>query len=539
VTIGALAGSGDVVLTGYNESSHVYGADAIALAVGNNDTNATYSGVMSGAGGLTKTGSGTFTLSGSNTYSGVTVIQGGTLLFPEPPYAPVAPLAYTFNTGTATNSGSLSVTTTVGGTGTVPTFSATGGPRAGLGVATFASGATGYVDIVAASLPDLGTAANYTIGMWIRTTLAGAAYLYKGDLVWNNYTETFYLNSGNSVSGTKVGGVQWGGGWVTGNTSVNDGAWKFISIVRTNGVSTVYVNGVPDGTDSDMSHAEQGGQRIRLGWSPSNDGSVPFVGDISGSYVYNSALSATQISALMNVGPGMAMFSSVLPTNTAVTITAAGAKLDINGQMQTVGSLAGVSGSAVALGNGTLTINPSAGSTEFAGTISGGGGSIVKTGAGTQVLSGTSTYTGVTRVDSGTLAGTCWATNSPAVVNAGGTLAPGNGGVGTMAFGSLTIAAGGKLAFDLAAISVSDKIVAAGSLVLNGLSLSDCTFTALAGLSGGTYVLVDAATVSGSLGSEVEGFSAALHKQVRLFVDAANGDLLLNVSSRGTLITIQ
>ena len=40
---------------------------------------ATFSGVVSGAGGLLKTGAGTATLSGTNTYSGATVLNGGTL----------------------------------------------------------------------------------------------------------------------------------------------------------------------------------------------------------------------------------------------------------------------------------------------------------------------------------------------------------------------------------------------------------------------------------------------------------------------------
>ncbi len=41
----------------------------------------TYSGVLSGAGGIRKSGSGTFTLNTQNTYSGDTIINGGTLAF--------------------------------------------------------------------------------------------------------------------------------------------------------------------------------------------------------------------------------------------------------------------------------------------------------------------------------------------------------------------------------------------------------------------------------------------------------------------------
>jgi autotransporter-associated beta strand protein len=70
----------DVVLTRITPSP----PGAVALSIGNNNTNATYSGNLSGSGSLIKIGSGTQTLSGTNSYSGTTEVNGGTLRINKP-----------------------------------------------------------------------------------------------------------------------------------------------------------------------------------------------------------------------------------------------------------------------------------------------------------------------------------------------------------------------------------------------------------------------------------------------------------------------
>ncbi|MEI6241114.1 MAG: autotransporter-associated beta strand repeat-containing protein [Planctomycetia bacterium] len=67
-TIASLAGSLDVAL------------GSSTLTVGGNGQSTTYSGGMSGAGGLTKVGSGTFTLQGNNSYNGGTLVSAGRLV---------------------------------------------------------------------------------------------------------------------------------------------------------------------------------------------------------------------------------------------------------------------------------------------------------------------------------------------------------------------------------------------------------------------------------------------------------------------------
>jgi len=66
-SIGSLAGAGSVTL------------GLGTLAIGNDGTSTTYSGIVSGTGGLTKIGGGTLLLTNTNSYSGPTSVNSGTL----------------------------------------------------------------------------------------------------------------------------------------------------------------------------------------------------------------------------------------------------------------------------------------------------------------------------------------------------------------------------------------------------------------------------------------------------------------------------
>lgn len=112
-SIGSIAGGGaaggNVVL------------GAATLTIGGNNTSTTYDGVISGTGGVTKSGTGIFTLSRANTYTGATTINAGNLSV----------------TGSLASGSAATVNTTgkLSGTGTVSgTTSVAAGGKLGAGI---------------------------------------------------------------------------------------------------------------------------------------------------------------------------------------------------------------------------------------------------------------------------------------------------------------------------------------------------------------------------------------------------------------------
>ncbi|MGA2061863.1 MAG: autotransporter-associated beta strand repeat-containing protein [Thermoguttaceae bacterium] len=181
----------------------------------------------------------------------------------------------------------------------------------------------------------------------------------------------------------------------------------------------------------------------------------------------------------------------------------------------------------------------------LSGILSGSSG-LNKVGSGTLTLSNANSYTGETDVQVGTLSVTGSLSSIGSVVvspnailagigsvglvtvNAGGHIAPGVSGVGTLTDTGLTLASGAVLDYDLGTPAASDLIsMSASTLALNGQQFTDFNFNPSGSFGPGVYTLIDAGTITGSLGSTVSGQIAGLNAY--LSVNYANNDLVLNV----------
>ena len=220
-------------------------------------------------------------------------------------------------------------------------------------------------------------------------------------------------------------------------------------------------------------------------------------------------------------------------------VVAAGAQLDIGAWDQTIGALAGAGN--VILGNAPnrLTIGTNDQSSTFSGALQADGG-IIKVGTGTLTLSGTSTNTGDSRVEAGTLRVDGSLVQSPLTV-AGGTLA-GSGSVGqTRVLAGGTINPGGGSNLTIA----SDLLLDAGAIYrldITGAGSDSLTVAGNASLGGarlvlgsiakadpsGSYVILTAATTSGQLTFEPFDYAFLLPE-----LDQASPVVTLTIARNG------
>jgi glucuronoarabinoxylan endo-1,4-beta-xylanase len=205
----------------------------------------------------------------------------------------------------------------------------------------------------------------YTVALWVRTTRAASQLLVEKQNTGFTGQFLFALNR----DGANPGGfsVWTGNQWIDSlGKGLTDGQWHHLAVTYTNGVFALYKDGVLDRTrNATAAHVDSAlpwtfGRFIvgNTGW--------PFAGLMDDLRIYQRALSATEVSALLG---GTAVNQAPLVNagpNLTITLPAAAA---LNGSV----SDDGLPGSAVTLawtqrsGPGTVTFSNSAAATTTAG----------------------------------------------------------------------------------------------------------------------------------------------------------------------------
>ncbi|WP_153076890.1 autotransporter-associated beta strand repeat-containing protein [Paraburkholderia bonniea] len=382
--------SGGVVVAGNNS---VFGTGVLTAAGGalqagvdglklNNDVNlksgltvqgnkaSTLDGVLSGSGSLIKNDDGQLTLSEANQYTGGTTLNGGTLVV---------------GSADSLGKGTLNALT-VGGAGTLDSL--------GNVTLTNAINLTGDNDLTLAGSHDLSL--NGVIAGSGGIIKKGAATLTLNGS--NTFTGGTEINSGTLALGADgslsvAGGLNLSGGTATFDMSASDDQ----TIGSLSGVG---------GSKVDLGeHTLTFGDTNKHTFAGVASGTGGIVKQGSGIDTFTGANEFTGGTKILDGTLQLGVGGKLAATG-AVDLAGAKAIFDIDpGGNQTIGSLSGVAGSVVTLGNSTLSFGDKVDKTDktFGGAVSGTGG-IVKQGSGTETFTGTNTFTGGTTISAGKLA---------------------------------------------------------------------------------------------------------------------------------------
>lgn len=361
LTLGGQNTSGINIFSGPINLSHLL---TVTAATGGE---VEFTGIISGAFGLTKTGGGTVRLSNANTFSGLTTVSAGTLAYG---------VSDALGSGGITINGGI-LDLGVDHSDTVGTVTLTSGSITGSGTSTLTSNANYAVSSGSISVI-LGGSVGLTKTTTGVVTLSGAN-IYTGATTIS--TGTLRLGTDNSVSAASA-------------VTVSSGA----------------IFDLNDFDDAIGSLAGAGSVTLGSGTLSvgANNSSTTFSGIISGSggvtktgsgiFTLSGANTYTGATSIDN-GTLTLGAANVISDTSAVTV-GGGATFNLNSKSETVGSLAGAG--SVLLGTATLNAGTDNSSTAFSGAISGTGG-FVKSGTGTLTLSGTNTFTGTVTLNAGTV----------------------------------------------------------------------------------------------------------------------------------------
>ncbi|MFK5924114.1 MAG: autotransporter domain-containing protein [Verrucomicrobiota bacterium] len=391
----------------------------------------THSGVISGAGSLTKTGASTLTLIGNNSYLGDTQLNGGTLSVSADNTLGNSFGSLTFDGGTLQNTAAFSTARAI-------TLNAAGG--------TFLTGADLTHSGVISGSGSLTKTGSSTL------TLSGS----------NSYLGGSLLNGGTlSVSADNNLGDSSGGLTFNGATLQNTAAFSMTRATTLNAAGGTFrtganlmhsgiIGGAGSLTKTGASTLTLSGNNSYLGGTRLNDGILSVsadnnLGDSSGGFIIDGA--TLQNTAAFSAARGITLNAAggTFQTDAALThsgviggpgsltktgassLTLSGSNSYLGGTQLNGGILSvsadnnlGDSSGSLIFGGGTLqntavfstaratTLNAAGGTFQtgavltYSGIIS-GAGSLTKTGASTLILSGSKTYLGGTRLNGGIL----------------------------------------------------------------------------------------------------------------------------------------
>ena len=374
----------------------------IALTVGNNGANTTYSGVLSGGGSLTKIGGGALTLNGANTYTGGTTLNYGTLVLSSTggPAIPgnlvvAANPVQTYVTLTQPNQFASTSTVTVNSTNGNWCRLALMGNNQTLAGITDAGGAVIQNGQINQSAP---TSATLTLNLsTTNNNISGFMRDYDNQ---NANSATLGLTVNGSGMLTLSGGnISYSGATsVTGGTLVVGQAnWTSSNVTMANSANLAVSYTAGAGSFTKQLSGTAGTVSFNVYGNTSDSGggdggnyALQDTGGFTGTVVINAGLVAPNADAAFGAS-GNTILLNAANGNSAGLVATGGLTLPNTRNIQLTTS----DGNGIFRAYGSQTF-------EIDGVVS-GPGNFYKTDGGTVVLTGSDTYTGSTRIGQGIL----------------------------------------------------------------------------------------------------------------------------------------